>query len=469
MSAQLKPDLQLEIGHVLFMDVVGYSQLLINDQSEILHQLNEIVRETPHFREAEAAGKLIRLPTGDGMALVFFNNPEAPAQCALEISRALKDHPQIAVRMGVHSGPVNSVSDVNDRSNVTGAGINMAQRVMDCGDAGHILLSKRLADDLAQYRHWQPYLHELREFTVKHGVSLQLVNLYTDEVGNPEVPVKLKRLGPEESATKVTGPTERSGRKRLFIFAPLLVALILVIGLWKFSPRTSSKPAASPITAGATVTPPPRLDTKSVAVLPFENLSSDKENAFFAQGIQDEIITTLSKISGLRVISRTSTASYKSKPENLPDIGRELQVANILEGSVQKSGDRVHINVQFIQAENDAHLWAQSYDRQLTDMFSVEAEVAKSIADSLSATLSPQEKERVEAKPTNNPDAYVLYLRARQYQTRPDNLLQDFESAIRLYDQAIALDPTFALAHARLSATESTIYHFFEPTEARKQ
>src|SRR6266404_5700019 len=469
MSAEVKPDLQLEIAHVLFMDVVGYSQLLINDQSEILQQLNEIVRETPHFREAEAAGKLIRLPTGDGMALVFFNNPEAPAQCALEISRALKNRPQIAVRMGVHSGPVNSVSDVNDRSNVTGAGINMAQRVMDCGDAGHILLSKRLADDLAQYRHWQPHLHELREFTVKHGVSLQLVNLYTDEVGNPEVPAKLKRLRQEEPATKMTSSTERSGGKRLFVFAALLVGLILVIGLWKFSHRTSSKPAAAPIAEGAPATPAPQLNSKSVAVLPFENLSSDKENAFFAQGIQDEIITTLSRISGLRVISRTSTAHYKSAPENLPEIGRQLRVTNVLEGSVQKAGDRVHINVQLIRADDDAHLWAQSYDRQLTDIFSVEAEVAKSIADSLQATLSPQEKARVEAKPTDNPDAYVIYLRARDYHTLPDNLLQDFRSAINLYEQAIALDPKFALAHARLSASLSNIYHFYEPTVRWKE
>src|SRR5881227_3277311 len=211
------------------------------------------------------------------------------------------------------------------------------------------------------------------------------------------------------------------------------------------------------------------LQDKSVAVLPFENLSSDKENAFFAQGIQDEIITTLSRIAGLRVISRTSTARYSSAPENLPEIARELRVTNILEGSVQKSGDRVHINVQLIQADTDAHLWAQSYDRQLIDIFGVEAEVAKSIADSLQATLSPQEKARVETKATNNPDAYVLYLRGRTYQTRPDNFLQDFKSAINLYDQAIKLDPKFALAHARLSATASNIYHFYEPTETWKQ
>src|SRR5213079_1877308 len=203
--------------------------------------------------------------------------------------------------------------------------------------------------------------------------------------------------------------------------------------------------------------------------LPFENLSSDKENAFFAQGIQDEIITTLSRIAGLRVISRTSTARYSSAPENLPEIARQLRVTNVLEGSVQKAGDRVHINVQLIQADNDAHLWAQSYDRQLIDIFGVEAEVAKSIADSLQATLSPQEKARVETKPTTNADAYVLYLRGRDYQTRPDNLLQDFKSAINLYKQAIALDPNFALAHARLSAVMSTIYHWFEPTQEVKE
>jgi len=211
------------------------------------------------------------------------------------------------------------------------------------------------------------------------------------------------------------------------------------------------------------------LQDKSVAVLPFENLSSDKENAFFAQGIQDEIITTLSRISGLRVISRTSTAHYNSAPENLAEIAQQLHVSHVLEGSVQKAGDQVHINVQLIQAETDAHLWAQSYDRRLNDIFSVEGEVAKSIADSLRTTLSPQEKARVEAKPTDNPDAYVIYLRARDYQTRPDNLLQDFRSAINLYEQAIGLDPKFALAHARLSASTSNLYHFYEPIEPWKQ
>jgi TolB-like protein/Flp pilus assembly protein TadD len=267
----------------------------------------------------------------------------------------------------------------------------------------------------------------------------------------------------EEAAPRESKPS-KAGRKwtAIIVAAAVLAAALLA---FQFSRTRRSATAELPKQTAPTAA---SMD-KSVAVLPFENLSSDKENAFFAQGIQDEIITTLSRISGLRVISRTSTAHYSSAPENLPEIARQLRVSNVLEGSVQKAGDRVHINVQLIQADNDAHLWAQSYDRQLTDIFGVEGEVAKSIADSLQATLSPQEKARVETKPTTNADAYVLYLRARDYQTRPDNLLQDFRSAINLYDQAIKLDPKFALAHARLSATASFVYHFYEPTETWKQ
>ena len=255
--------------------------------------------------------------------------------------------------------------------------------------------------------------------------------------------------------------TNRPSKWTLIIVAAAVIAAALLT--FQFArTRTRSRSAdVAPKAAAAT--------DKSIAVLPFENLSSDKENTFFAQGIQDEIITTLSRISGLRVISRTSTAHYNSAPENLPEIAQQLRVTNVLEGSVQKAGDRVHINVQLIQADTDAHLWAQSYDRQLTDIFSVEAEVAKSIADSLQTTLSPQEKARVETKPTENADAYVLYLRARDYQTRPDNLLQDFRSAVRLYEQAVALDPRFALAHARLSVTTSNLYHFYEPTDPWKE
>ena len=192
-SAETKPDLQLEIAHVLLIDVVGYSKLLVNEQIELLQELNQIVHGTQSFRAAEASGKLIRVPPGDGMALLFFRSPEEPVRCALEISRALQEQPHIQLRMGIHSGPVNPVGDVNDETNMAGAGINVAQRVLDCGDAGHVLLSAHVAEDLAQYRHWQPYLQDLGECEVKHGLRLHLFNLYKDGLGNREVPEKLKR------------------------------------------------------------------------------------------------------------------------------------------------------------------------------------------------------------------------------------------------------------------------------------
>src|SRR5438067_11167701 len=193
MSAELPSDLQLQIAHLLLLDVVGYSKLLVNDQIESLQELNRIVRGTECFRAAEAKDKLIRLPTGDGMALLFFENLEQPVQCALEIAQKLRSSMGLQVRMGIHSGPVNQVPDVNDRVNIAGAGINIAQRVLDCGDAGHILLSKHVADDLGEYRHWQPYLRDLGECEVKHGLRLHLVNLCKNGLGNPQVPEKLKR------------------------------------------------------------------------------------------------------------------------------------------------------------------------------------------------------------------------------------------------------------------------------------
>src|SRR6516165_5544499 len=200
MSAEVKKEIGLEIGHVLFLDIVGYSKLLINEQSEQMQKLREIVRGTEQFRSAEAQGKLLRLPAGDGGALVFRTSPEAPVLCAVEISKELKSHPELRVRMGIHSGPVNEITDLNEQANIAGAGINVAQRVMDCGDAGHILLSKRVADDLAQDRWWHPYFHDLGECPMKHGVSVFVVNLYTDKVGNPQLPEKIKAAQEEQAA-----------------------------------------------------------------------------------------------------------------------------------------------------------------------------------------------------------------------------------------------------------------------------
>jgi TolB-like protein/class 3 adenylate cyclase/Tfp pilus assembly protein PilF len=434
MSAEVKKELHLEIAHVLFMDVVGFSKLLINDQTEILEQLNQLVRETPHFREAEAAGKLIRLSTGDGMALVFSNSAEAPVECALEISKALKSYPQIQLRMGVHSGPINAVRDVNDRLNVTGAGINMAQRVMDCGDAGHTLLSKHVAEDLEQYRQWQPCLHGLGECEVKHGMRIGVVNLYTDEVGNAQLPKKFQAL------------KKRGTRVRWTAIAAALLALAVIVGGIAMFSRYGVR---SMLTA----------PEKSIAVLPFENLSEDKANAYFADGIQEEILTRLAKIADLKVISRTSTQRYQSKPGNLGEIAKQLGVANILEGSVQKAADQVRVNVQLINAQTDSHLWADTYDRKLTDIFGVESEIAKGIAEALQAKLTGREEQALAVKPTNNPEAYDAYLRGLAYSLRPSVYEADTLNAAKYFGEAVKLDPKFALAWASL-AHESALGYF---------
>ena len=297
MAAKFKSASHLETAHVLFIDVVGYSKLLVNEQRELVKQLTQVVRKTLQFRKSEAAGKLIRIPVGDGMALVFFQSPEQPVQCAIEISKALQNHPNIRLRMGVHSGPVDQVKDVNDRSNVAGVGINIAQRVMAYGDAGHILISKRVAEDLAEDGRWQPHLHELGEVELKHGARMGIVNFYTEELGNPHPPEKLKSVKQKQGwATKTSDVVSVFGGRRALVVAAILLLAIIGIGSWQFyhhtAPQFANNPGLGP--------------DKSIAVLPFENLTADQENAFFADGVQDEILTDLAKIADLKVISRTS-------------------------------------------------------------------------------------------------------------------------------------------------------------------
>src|SRR6185436_11247924 len=194
MPAEVKKEIQLEIAHVLFIDIVGYSKLSDNEQHAAVEELNQVVRASEQFQRAEAAGRLLKIATGDGMALVFYTSPEAPAQCAVEVSRALKEHPRLHVRMGIHSGPVSGVVDVNGRPNLAGAGLNMAQRVMACGDAGHILVSKHAAEDLEEYDQWRPLLHDLGTCEVKHGMRIGIANLYDSEIGNPQLPKKLQAV-----------------------------------------------------------------------------------------------------------------------------------------------------------------------------------------------------------------------------------------------------------------------------------
>jgi TolB-like protein/class 3 adenylate cyclase len=455
MLAAVKKEIQLEIAHVLFIDIVGYSKLLITEQSELLRRLSDVVRETEQFRSAEAEGKLMRLPTGDGMALVFRNSPEAPVQCALELSKRLKAHPELTVRMGIHSGPVNEVADVNERANITGAGINVAQRVMDCGDAGHILLSKHVADDLEQYPRWRPHLHDLGECEVKHGVRMSVVNLYTDDVGNRDVPEKLRQARVTQAAPAIT--ISRG------LLAALIIAAAAVAGLYIFSHR--SGPTAPPsATAPASVAIP----EKSIAVLPFENLSEEKANAFFADGVQDEILTDLAKIADLKVISRTSVMQYKTGLQrNLREIGQQLGVAHLLEGSVQRAANKIRVNAQLIDARTDAHLWAQTYDRDLADVFAIQSEIAMHIATQLRAKLSPKAKSAIEERPTKDLAAYDLYVRAKLLVMNPLIDGARLEEAARLLDQAIARDPDFFLAYCLIAEAHSRLYSIFDHTPVR--
>jgi len=445
-STEVKKEIQLEIAHVLFIDIVGYSKLSVNEQHAAVEELNQIVRASEQFQKAERASRLLKIPTGDGMALVFYTSPEVPAQCAVEISSALKEHPRLQLRMGIHSGPVSGVVDVNERANLTGAGINMAQRVMDCGDAGHILLSKHVAEDLEGYEQWRPLLHDLGTCEVKHGVRVSIVNLHSDEVGNPQLPKKFQALKKHRARVRWAAMT-----------AALLALAAIVAGIAVFSRYRVGSTTAAP--------------EKSIAVLPFENLSEDKNNAYFAEGIQDEILTRLSKIADLKVISRTSTQQYQSKPGNLSEIARQMGVAHIVEGSVQKSGEAVRVNVQLIKAANDSHLWADTFDRKITDIFSVESEVAKAIADQLRAKLTGREEQVIAAKPTNNPEAYDAYLRGLAYTLKtlptPVNAL----GAQKYLKEAVRLDPKFALSWALLSIVDSRNYltQSLQPTAALRE
>src|SRR5215510_11484966 len=451
MSSGTSSEVKLEIGHVLFIDIVGYSKLLITQQSEQLETLKRIVRSTAEFRRAEAEGKLLRLPTGDGGALVFRTTPEAPVLCALEISKELKNHPELRVRMGFHSGPVNAITDLNEQSNIAGAGINIAQRVMDCGDAGHILISKHVAEDLEHYPRWQLYLHDLGECEVKHGVRVSVVNLYSDDAGNATMPTCLAAQG--------RLPAKGKG---FAVFRTLLIASIILIGLGV--PAVIFKTAIlrslqSP--PGAEKTGSSSIPEKSIAVLPFENLSDDKQNAFFADGVQDEVLTNLAKVADLKVISRTSVAQYKAaSARNLRDIGQALGVAHVLEGSVQRIANKVRVNAQLIDSRNDAHLWAQTYTRDLADVFGIQSEIAEAIAQQLQAHLSDDEKARIAKPSTTDPVAYDLYLRARQL----DDLANDPDAkgyllqGISLLEEAVRRDPKFLRAYCLMCETHLDLY-----------
>src|SRR5437899_2567913 len=415
MSAEAKKEIELEIAHVLFLDIVGYSKLSVNEQHARVDELNGIVRLSEQFQKAEAVNRILKIPTGDGMALVFYRSPEEPAQCAFEISRALKNNQRLQVRMGIHSGPVSGVVDVNERTNVAGAGINLAQRVMDCGDAGHILLSKHVAEDLEEYEQWRPLLHDLGTFEVKHGVRVSVTNLYSDEVGNPRLPKKLEAVKKHHAHVR---------------WAAVAIGLLLLGAVVAAFMIVSRRPTTS-LTA---------IPEKSIAVLPFVDMSAGKDQEYFSDGISEELLNLLAKIPQLQVTARTSSFAFKGKEIGVPEIARTLHVAHVLEGSVRKAGNSVRITAQLIKAGTDTHLWSQTYDRKLDDIFAIQDEIAADVVKQLKVTLlgaAPKAR-------TTDPEAYALYLQAvqlgRQFTAEP------FQQSDALYRKVLAIDPRYAPA-----------------------
>jgi adenylate cyclase len=407
-----------EIAHVLFIDIVGYSKLLTNEQKARLETLKNIVRGTEQYQRAKAEEKLLGLPTGDGGALVFRNDHEAPALCAMEIGRELRNHPEVQVRMGIHSGPVNEISDLNQQANVAGAGINIAQRVMDCGDAGHILVSRHVAEDLEQDEDWRPLLHELGSCEVKHGVRVDLFSLYSDEVGNPKLPTKLQAV-----------KKHRAHVRWAEVGAGLLVLALIIGGVFYF---------ARPPTIAA--------DNNSIAVLPFVNMSDDKEQGYFSDGISEELLNLLSKIPQLKVAARTSSFSFKGKGVEIPEIARQLHVANVLEGSVRKSGDQLRITAQLIRAAEGYHLWSETYDRKMDDIFKIQDEIAGEVVKELKVKLlgaAPKVR-------TTDPKAYAFYLQARELGRQ--KTAEAFAKSDALFRQVIEIDPRYAPAWDELAS-----------------
>src|SRR5205814_5269649 len=371
---------------------------------------------------------------------------EAPAQCAAEIRRAQRDHQHVQLRMGIHSGPISGVVDVNERANLAGAGINTAKRVMDCSDAGHILLAKHVAEDLEEYEKWRPFLHDLGTCEAKHGVRVSVVNLYDDQFGNATLPRKLETV------------RKRRARVRWAEVAVALLVLAAIIAAFVLLLRRPTRSALA-------------IVEKSIAVLPFENLSRDPDNAYFADGIQEEILTRLASIADLRVISRSSTSRFKSKPRDLAEIAKQLRVVNILEGGVQKAADQVRVSVQLVNAQTGSHLWAETYDRNLTDVFGVESEISKGIAESLQAKLTGREEQALTVKSTSSPDAYDAYLRGLAYTLKTDNTPANALGAQKYLREAVRLDPKFALSWALLSYVDARGYltETLQPTLALRE
>jgi len=445
------PGEQRRLAAIMFTDMVGYSALSQRDDQlalELLEEHREILRKIfPEFNGIE-------IKTIADAFLVEFNSALEAAQCAIEIQRALvkrnsdvPDDRRIELKIGIHIGDV-----VHRGGDVYGDGVNIASRIEPLAGAGGICISMDV------------------ERQIRNAVEMRLEKLAPTELKNISVPMDLFRIVLPWEKQSPRGPTQpaiSSARSRLWTWAGGAAILLLVVAIgWWWTTLTRNRPPAHAESANPTIEPPKNIPEKSIAVLPFENLSDDKANTYFTEGIQDEILTRLSKIAALKVISRTSTQKYKSAPENLREIGKQLGVAHIVEGSVQKIANAVHINVQLIRATDDGHIWAESYDRKLNDIFVVEGEVAQKVAEALNATLTGDEKQRLAQIPTSNSAAYEAYLRGLSLLREDTDAM--IRGAIDAFSEAVRLDPQFALAWARLAEENALLYFYFDTTPARR-
>src|SRR6478672_6690840 len=429
MPSENSSDVKFDIGHVLFIDIVGYSKLLINEQSDQIQKLKEIVRGTEQVRIAEAEGKLLRLPTGDGGAMVFRTSPEGPVLCAIEIAKVLKNHPELRVRMGIHSGPVNEITDLNEQANIAGAGINTAQRVMDCGDAGHILLSQRVAGDLEHYPRWKPYLHELGECEVKHGHRVSLVNFHDGEIGNRKIPQK---FGQAKNAKK----RKISKIAALITFVGLLIAGGLFFGMHQRKPLT---------------------DKDTIVLADFTNTTGDPVfDGTLRQGLASQLEQTpfLTLVSD-SIIAQTLTQMSKPRDTRLTpalarEVGQRHGAAATIEGSISALGTQYVVSLKAVNCR-DGNLLAQEQETATgkENVLSALGRAATKMRKRLGESLASVQK--YDALPEDTTTPSLEALQAYAMGSKATDVDNDYLAAIPFFQRAVALDPNFAMAYMALA------------------
>jgi len=414
------------LAHVLFMDIVGCSKLPSNEQKRIVGRLQELVRGSAEFQRSRDSDQLISLPTGDGMALAFFNKLDAAVLCAIETTKAIQAESLCKIRMGVHTGPVFVMDDINHKRNISGAGINRAERVMSCGEDGHILLSDNVAESLRHLSGWPDKIREVGDCQVKDG-WIRVWNLVDGPVGNPALPRKSKRYV----------------RRRQRMLAAGAAALVLLVVASMFGPYRLGR-----IGKGSKA----GQDEASIAVLPFSDISPERNQEYFSDGLAEELVNGLAKIPGLRVAGRTSSFQFKGKNEDCRVIGEKLNVANLLEGSVRKHDNDARITVQLIKAEDGFDLWSEEFDRKLDDIFAVQEEISRKVTAKLQVKLLA-DKAAVASARSTNAQAYNAYLQGRYFYGRHNQ--ETLEKAAGYFEQAIRLDRTFAPAWVGLGESRS--------------